>query len=492
MEEKETAMAKKRAATENKEITLDFGTVSDKQKQFLEADSFFVCYGGARGGGKSHVIRLKAVGMALKYKGIRILMVRCHYPELQENLIRPILRWLPQEIYGYNDTSHLLTFDNGSIIKFGHYDGDQAENEYQGTEYDIIFLDEATQLSERAFKYLQTCIRGVNSFPKRMYLSCNPGGIGHRWVKRLFIDRDYMTYPGEPERDEHPEDYTFIPATIDDNKWLLESSPMYLKNLANMPDDLRRAHRYGDWNALSGSYFKNFSTISHVVPDFAIPERWPRYRSFDYGLDMFAVCWWAVDEDGRSWCYRYFEEKNLVVQDAAKKLIAHTMPGEKILTTYAPPDMWARQKDSGRTIAELFLLNGVSIVRSDNNRVQGHMVMKDMMSDIALRDPYARRVLGATEEKAYLPKLMFFKSCDRIISDISDIQADDKNPNDCAKQPHSVTHSVDSARYYCVSRVLAAEAERIKAEIVDEDDSGKESYDEFMCGGDASDDYMAY
>lgn len=111
--------------------------MSEKQQQFLDASSFFVCYGGAKGGGKSHVIRLKSVGMCLNYPGIRVLMIRCHYPELEENLVRPILRWLPPEIYSYNGTSHLLTFYNGSVIKFGHYDGDAAENEYQGVEYDV-------------------------------------------------------------------------------------------------------------------------------------------------------------------------------------------------------------------------------------------------------------------------------------------------------------------------------------------------------------------
>ena len=103
--------------------------MSEKQAQFMNAKTFFVCYGGARGGGKSHVARLKAVGMAIHNPGIRLLMVRCHYPELEENLIRPILKWVPEELYRYNGTSHLMTFKNGSIIKFGHYDGAAAENE---------------------------------------------------------------------------------------------------------------------------------------------------------------------------------------------------------------------------------------------------------------------------------------------------------------------------------------------------------------------------
>ena len=429
--------------------------------------------------------------MALNYSGIRILMVRCHYPELEENIIRPLQRWLPEEIYSYNGTSRIMTFENGSIIKFGHYDGDSAEGEYQGVEYDVIFVDEATQLSERAFRYLTTCIRGVNEFPKRFYLTCNPGGVGHRWVKRLFIDKQYENHPDDPERTENPEDYTFIPATVDDNPWLLESSPMYLKQLANMSDDLRRAHRYGDWDALGGNYFKNFSAV-HIFPRFKQPDHWPVYRSFDYGLDMFSCLWWTVDEDGRSWAIRHYEHKDLIVQDAAAEALSHTLPGEKIQITYAPPDMWSRMKDTGRTMAEGFAQNGLPLVRADNNRVQGHMVMKDMLAPMPLKDPFVKSLFPEGKAPETLPGLMFFDDLARVIADIRDIQADDKNPNDCAKQPHDITHSVDACRYYCVSRVLAAEAAREKAEQLEAEDSRNQDYDEFMCGQEITEGYMSY
>lgn len=483
-------MAKKKAYDGERELRLDFGDVSPKQKQFLEAQTFFVCYGGARGGGKSHVARLKAVGMALKYPGIRILMVRAHYPELEENIIRPILRWVPEEIYSYNGTSRLMSFDNGSIIKFGHYDGDSAENEYQGVEYDVVFVDEATQLSERAFRYLTTVIRGVNEFPKRFYLTCNPGGIGHRWVKRLFIDRQYEVHPEDPERTENPEDYTFISATVDDNPWLLASSPYYVRQLANMPEEMRRAHRYGDWDALGGNYFKGFDG-RHLFQRFKIPEHWPIYRSFDYGLDRFSIVWWAVDEDGRSWAFRHYEAKDLVIEQAAAQAAAHTLPGEKILATYAPPDMWNRMKDTGKAMAELFFQYGLPIVRASNNRVQGHMVMKDMMQPIPLRDSFVKTLFpeGGVPEK--LPGLMFFEDLTEVISDIRDIQADDKNPNDCAKEPHDVTHAVDAVRYYCISRQLAAEAIAEKRAAYETEEDAEQDYESFMCGGEATDGYMA-
>lgn len=429
--------------------------------------------------------------MAIQYEGIRILMVRAHYPELEENLVQPMLKWLPHDIFQYNGTSHLMTFDNGSIIKFGHWDGDDAEQEYQGVEYDVIFLEEATQLSERAFQFLQTCVRGTNDFPKRMYLTANPGGVGHLWVKRLFIDRKFRTNDPDPERNENPADYTTIRATVEDNPWLMKKSPMYVKNLANLPEDLRRAHRYGDWDALGGAYFKQFSTTEHVIDDFNIPKSWNVYRAFDYGFDMFACCWFAVDQDGRSWCFREVEKKGLVVQDAARTAQDYTAPSENVIVTYAPPDMWNRQKENGKAMAELFALNGLPIVRASNNRVQGHMIVKDMLKPMPLKDPYIIKEVFKGRAPEKLPGLMFFSSVQKVISDISAIQADDKNPNDCAKQPHEITHTVDAVRYYCVNRVLPPEEEQKPADIDDEEEVG-EDYEHFMCGDEITEAYMNY
>lgn len=482
-------MARQRAPTnDGAEKKLSFGTVSEKQQQFLDADTFFVGYGGAKGGGKSHIARLKAVGLCMNYPGIRVLMIRCHYPELEENLVRPILRWVPQEMYSYNGSSHLMSFENGSELKFGHYDGDSAENEYQGVQYDVIFIDEATQLSERAFTYLQGCVRGVNDFPKRMYITCNPGGIGHRWVKRLFIDRVYKTNCENPEENEDPSDYTFIFATVEDNKWLLKSSPKYLQQLSNMPEDLRRAFRYGDWDAIGGNYFKEFSTHTHCVKPFKIPAHWPRYRSGDYGLDMLSVCWWAVDEDGRCWCYRHYEKKGLIISEAAAAIREHTTASDGAPITYFPPDMWNRQKDTGRTMAEVFAMNGVPITKSDNNRVQGHMLMKEMMSPIPLNDSTVKGLFnGKAPDK--LPGLMFFDDLKGILEDIRDIQSDEDNPNDCAKQPHDVTHSVDAVRAFCITRSFPADK---PPETDEEEDEGETTdYETYMCGGAPSAGYLA-
>ena len=409
---------------------------------------------------------------AYNYPGIRILIMRKTYPELQSNHIEPMIKLLRPELAAYNGSLHTIYFVNGSVIHFGHWSGEASELEYNGQEYDWIFLDEATQFTWRAFQFLGGLLRGVNDIPKRMYVTCNPGGVGHRWVKRLFIDREYIQNRENPEENENPDDYAFIPATVEDNTALLKSSPGYLRMLSSMPEGLRRAYRYGDWDSLGGNYFPELSEALHVSPVFSIPKHWKRYRAFDYGLDMFACAWFAVDEAGRSWMYREYSKSGLIVQEAARAMLERTLPGERIEVTFAPPDMWSRQKDSGRTMAELFLDCGVPIVKADNSRVQGHMLIKEML---------AKRADGR-------PGLMFFENCRQTIDDLKDIQADEQDPNDCAKEPHEVTHRVDAVRYYCISRVESAGLETERARDAE---AGLE-YDDFIHGGEPTAGYLRF
>ena len=144
-------------------------------------------------------------------------------------------------------------------------------------------------------------------------------GIGHYWVKRIFIDRDFKTDSENPEENEDPRDYDFIFARVEDNTALMNSKDgnEYLKMLSQLPESIREAHRQGNWDALGGNYFPEFNE-AHVCKPFPIPTHWKRYRAFDYGLDMFACLWVAVDENGRSYVYREYQKENLIVSDAAE------------------------------------------------------------------------------------------------------------------------------------------------------------------------------
>lgn len=206
---------------------IDLSQISDKQYAFLSAKPKHVGFGGARGGGKSWSVRTKAKILAAVYPGIKQLIVRRTYPELVNNHINTLI----DELHGlarYNKSEKMFTFPNGSTIKFGYCNADKDLDQYQGAEYDVIFLDEATQLQEMWIKKITACLRGVNNFPKRIYYTCNPGGVSHGYFKRLFIDRKY-------EEGENPEDYCFIQALVTDNKALMKSQPDYIKQLEALP-----------------------------------------------------------------------------------------------------------------------------------------------------------------------------------------------------------------------------------------------------------------
>lgn len=454
-------------------VTIDLGRPnSEPQREFFASRCKYTAYGGARGGGKTWASSRKAIGGALRWPGIKILMIRREYDDMRNSLIEPMLAILPQEIATYNGTLNIIYFVNGSTIKFGNMPGYGAAvaGKYQGQEYDWIFMEEATQFTEQEFRGLGACLRGVNKIPKRFYLTCNPGGVGHHWVKRLFVSREF--------RDgENPADYCFIKATVEDNKDLMESSPDYVQALDLLPEDIRNAHRYGDWDALAGTYFSEFRPELHTCKPFRIPDEWPRYRAFDYGLDMFACLWISVDFSGRCYVYREYCESDLVVSDAARVMRACTPPEERVSFTIAPPDMWNRQKDSGKNMAELFMQNGIGLLKASNSRIQGWLALKELMK---LR-------------KDGKPGLIIFSDCKSLIEFLPALQHDTKNPSDCAKEPHEITHAPDALRYFAVMRTMPAIKNAVITPEDDFDDGRNASdYDSVMCGGEPQESYMFF
>ncbi|MBR5615517.1 MAG: phage terminase large subunit, partial [Clostridia bacterium] len=220
---------------------------SEKQKLFLSARTKHVAFGGARGGGKSFAVRTKAKLLALRYPGIRMAIVRRTYAELTANHI-DILRAETTAVARYVDRDKILRYQNGSIIRFLYCACDSDLDRLQGVEFDVIFLDEATQLTELQMRTFSACLRGVNPFPKRIYYTCNPGGPGHAYIKRLFIDRQF-------EEGEDPADYTFIRSLVTDNHALMATQPDYIRQLEALPPHLRQAWLWGDWDIFEGQFF---------------------------------------------------------------------------------------------------------------------------------------------------------------------------------------------------------------------------------------------
>jgi phage terminase large subunit len=409
---------------------IDISTMNPKQARFFKSDKRFIGYGGARGGGKSWAIDRKAPLLACYYGGIKILLLRRTYKDLERNHVRtlkPILKGLAD----YSEQKKCFTFPNGSILELGYCASESDVLQYQGQEYDIIFMDEATQFTEFQFETLTACLRGANRFPKRIYLTCNPGGVGHEWVKRLFISKKYR-------QSESPDDYEFISATVFDNKVLLENDPGYVNMLNNLSDGLRQAWRDGNWDMLAGQYFSEFDRNVHVIEPFDIPPHWNKYRAIDYGLDCLACVWVAVDESGVNYVYREYAESDKVISEGAADIIRLT-GDEKMQYTAAPPDMWGRSQESGKTKSELFADSGLYLIKSNNDRETGWLAVKELM-----------KIRG--EGRAKTTQFKIFSNCTELINDLPALQRDAKKPTDCMTEPHDITHLPDALRYYVVQR----------------------------------------
>lgn len=426
---------------------LVLGTPNRKQEEFLRSKVRYTAYGGARGGGKSWAVRFKAVLLALNYAGITILVLRRTYPELLHNHILPLQEIL-RDIARYKETDKTFYFPNGSRIIFGYCDSDRDVNRYQGQEYDVIFMDEATHFTEFMFDRLKVCIRGTNGLPKRFYLTCNPGGVGHEWVKRLFINREFRA-------GEAPDDYTFIKATVYDNVNLMQSDPEYVAQLESLPPDLRKAWLEGSWDLFSGQFFPEWNPEVHVIEPIVVQKHWRKYVALDYGSDMLACYWIALDESGTGYVYRELYEgrdnhmgannAGHIASAAAERIKELTPPDEDIYLYLAPPDLWNKQNQTGRSTADIFQECGIQLTKSNNDRINGWVSVKEWM-----------RVVPDEHGKPF-SRIRIFRTCKNLIRCIPALQYDEKIVNDAAKQPHEITHAPDALRYFCVYWTVVAD-----------------------------------
>lgn len=406
--------------------------VSEKQQMFLDAGEAEVLYGGAAGGGKSYAQIVDAMLYALKYPRSKQLILRRTFSELDKSLIRTSLGLYPKEIYSYNSSSHTGKFTNGSIIDFGYCATENDVFQYMSAEYDVIRFDELTHFTQFQYEYLLSRIRGANNFPKQIKSSTNPGGVGHTWVKRRFVDPAPPNTVFTGEKDTLTK--IFIPALLSENPFLQRSDPTYRERLLALPERDKKALLYGDWNIFEGQYFTEWNERNHVCSPFPIPSEWRRYIAFDYGLDRLACYWIAVSSTRECYVYRELCESNLPISVAAKKIQEYTGMDERIYATLAPPDLWARSQESGKSKADLFYESGLRLTKSSNDREAGWLAIKELM------------LKGANDT----PRLQIFANCRELIANLPALQIDSRRPTDCATEPHEITHAPDGLRYFAV------------------------------------------
>ena len=411
-----------------KRIVKIAGKPNPKQKEFFSSRAKYTAYGGARGGGKSWALRRKLIGLCLNYAGIRCLLIRRTLGEVKSNHLIPMLKEYG-DILSYSEGEKAISFQNGSKIYFGYCSCDRDVLRYQGQEYDIIAIDEATQLSEYQFSIFKASLRGVNDFPKRIYLTCNPGGIGHSWVKRLFVDRDFRD-------NEDPMEYRFIPALVYDNKALLQSDPSYVEQLKALPQKLRDAWLGGRWDVFEGQFFSEFSEDSHVIERSVIPKNTGHFIAFDYGFDMLAVLLLSKDCEGNIYVEKELCRPNLTLGEAALAIVDF-ISGIQVEYAVASPDLWNRRQDSGKSGFEIMQsVRGMpSMIPADDRRIPGWRALKEYLS-----------------EREGKPRLFICRDCYELIHSMQSLLCDKNRIEDAASEPHSITHAPEALRYAVMSR----------------------------------------
>lgn len=396
------------------------------------------------------------------------MIVRKSYPELIANHVKPLKELLRVGVDGaiakYNESQKEFRFVNGSTILLRYCDNEKDVDRYQGLEVDVLFLDEATQLSEMQIKKIVACVRGVNGYPKRIYYTCNPGGQGHQYIKRLFIDKKY-------EAGEHAEDYSFIQSLVTDNKALMDSDPEYVRQLEMLPEKLRKAWLEGSWDIFDGQFFEEFRDIpdhyldrkgSHVIEPFEIPEDWHIYMSYDFGYSKpFSFQWWAVDRDGVAYLIVEFYgctsdpdtgvkwtpdeqfRKVVEIENQHPLLIKH-----KIMGRVADPAIW--KAESGESVAEVATRHGILFRKADNSRINGWMQMHYRM---------------CFDENGY-SMMYIFNTCKHFIRTIPLLTYSETVPEDLDTKLED--HIADSTRYFCMMRPITPTDRYVHKKVYDD------------------------
>ena len=468
------SMQQKEEPTTASSDKLDFTTV-EKQKEeqevifapnpgpqteFLAASEREVLYGGSAGGGKSYGL----LADPMRYFGngnFNGIILRRTNDELRE------LIWKSQEMYPraypgakWQEKKSQWVFPNGARLWMTYLERDEDVLRYQGQAFSYIAFDELTQhATPFAWNYMRSRLRTTDqSLPLFMRATTNPGGPGHSWVKRMFIDPapagkkfaatdietgEPMVYPAGHERAGQALFHRrFIPASLKDNPYLMADG-QYEANLLALPEMQRRQLLEGDWAIADGAAFPEFRQHIHTCDPFKIPTEWRRFRSCDYGYSSYsAVHWFAIDPSFETlYVYRELYLSKHTGKDLARAVL-DAERGETIQYGVLDSSCWHNRGQIGPSIAEEMIAAGCRWRPSDRSagaRVAGKNQLHQRLK---------------TDDITGVPGIVFFNTCRQIIADLPVIPSDPKGSDDIDPRYRS-DHAYDSVRYGVMSRPRA-------------------------------------
>ena len=426
------------------------------QTEFLAASEREVLYGGSAGGGKSFAM----LADPLRYMGhpqFSGLLLRHTTEELRELIFKS------QELYPkvwkgikWYERKMQWVAPSGARLWMSYLDRDEDVMRYQGLAFSWIGFDELTQWSTPfAWNYMRSRLRSTAAdLPIFMRATTNPGGVGHHWVKKMFIDQapygkafdatdietgETLKYPaGHSKAGKSLFKRRFIPARLSDNPYLSESGD-YEAMLLSLPEHQRKQLLEGDWDIKEGAAFSEFDRKIHVVKPFPIPSNWIKFRACDYGYGSYSgVLWFAVSPDEQLVVYRELYVSKVLATDLADMILEVEAGDGNIRYGVLDSSLWHNRGDTGPSLAEQMITRGCRWRPSDRSKG----------SRVSGKNEIHRRL--QVDEFTEQPRLVFFSTCTEMISQLPAIPLDKRNPEDV--DTNAEDHLYDALRYGIMSR----------------------------------------
>ena len=426
------------------------------QTEFLAASEREVLYGGSAGGGKSYAM----LADPLRYMGhpqFSGLLLRHTTEELRELIFKS------QELYPkiwpgikWSERKMQWTAPSGARLWMSYLDRDEDVLRYQGLAFSWIGFDELTQwATPYAWNYMRSRLRSTaTDLPIFMRATTNPGGRGHHWVKKMFIDpspynrsfdatdidtTEVLRYPAGHSKAGKPLfKRRFIPARLSDNPYLANAGD-YEAMLLSLPEQQRRQLLQGDWDIKEGAAFTEFDRHVHVIEPFTIPNNWVKFRACDYGYGSYSgVLWFAVAPNEQIVAYRELYVSKVLATDLADMIMDLEAEDGNIKYGVLDSSLWHKRGDTGPSLAEQMISKGCRWRPSDRSKG----------SRVAGKNEIHRRL--QIDEFTEEPRLVFFNTCTNVISQLPSIPLDKKNPEDVDTK--SEDHLYDALRYGIMSR----------------------------------------
>ena len=426
------------------------------QTEFLAAGEREVLYGGSAGGGKSFAM----LADPLRYMGhpaFSGLLLRHTTEELRELIFKS------QELYPrvwkgikWSERKMQWLAPSGARLWMSYLDRDNDVMRYQGLAFSWIGFDELTQWSTPfAWNYMRSRLRSTASdLPIYMRATTNPGGVGHQWVKKMFINPapfgesfdatdietgETLKYPaGHSKAGKSLFKRRFIPARLSDNPYLAESGD-YEAMLLSLPEHQRKQLLEGDWDVKEGAAFSEFNRDIHVVKPYTIPNNWIKFRACDYGYGSYSgVLWFAVSPSEQLVVYRELYVSKVLATDLADMILEVEAGDGNIRYGVLDSSLWHNRGDTGPSLAEQMIKKGCRFRPSDRSKG----------SRVSGKNELHRRL--QVDEFTEEPRIVFFNNCTETISQLPALPLDKRNPEDV--DTNAEDHLYDALRYGIMSR----------------------------------------